>query len=104
MDHDLVAGLPPSHALADLPDDPRCVRAADVMPPLWMVAVSEHRHGLALRRPHVVGLDPGRHHAHDHLERLRLGYVDLLELERVDRLALALLADHPGGHRPWQLA
>ena len=31
MDHDLVAGLPAGHALADLPDDPGGVRAADVV-------------------------------------------------------------------------
>ena len=34
----------------------------------------------------------------------RLGDLDLLEPEGLQRLALALLADHPGGHRGGQLA
>ena len=104
MDHDLVAGLPLRHARADLPHDPGGVGAADVVPALLVVAVTEDRHRLAEGRPHVVVVDPGRHHAHDHLERAGLGHLDLLELESVHRLALALLADHPGGHRPRELA
>jgi hypothetical protein len=35
----------------------------------------------------------------DHLEGAGLGNLDLLELEGVGRLALPLLADHPGRHR-----
>ena len=73
-------------------------------PPVRVVAVAEHRDRLAERRPHVVEVDAGRHHAHDHLERAGLGDLDLLELEGVGRLALALLADHPGRHRRGQLA
>ena len=102
MDHDLVADLPLGDALADLPDDARGVRAADVVVLLGVVA--EHRHRLAERRPHVVEVHARRHHAHDHLEGAGLGDLDLLDLEGVLRLALALLADHPGGHRLGQLA
>ena len=101
VDDDLVAGLPAGHALADLPDDARRVRAADVV---VLGVVAEHRDGLAERRPHVVEVHAGRHHAHDDLEGARLGRLHLLELEGVDRLAEALLADHPGGHRRRQLA
>ncbi len=97
MDHDLVAGLPAGDALADLPDDPGGVGAADVV--VLVGVVAEHRHGLAERRPDVVEVHAGRHHADDHLERAGLGHLDLLELEGVDRLALALLADDPRGHR-----
>ena len=66
--------------------------------------VAEHRHGLAERGPDVVEVHAGGHHAHDHLERARLGDLDLLELEGVGRLAEALLADDPGGHRRRELA
>src|SRR6185437_13827504 len=96
VDDDLVAGLPAGDALADLPHDPRGVGAADVVAPLGVIAVAPDAHGLAQRRPHVVEVHAGGHHAHDHLERAGLGYLDLLQLERVDRLALALLADDPG--------
>ncbi len=101
---DLVAGLPAGHARADLPHDPRGVRAADVVAELGVVAVLHHRHRLAERGPHVVVVDARRHHAHDHLERARLGHLDLLDLEGVLRFAEALLADDPGGHRGGQLA
>ncbi len=104
VDDDLVAGLPAGDALADLPHDARRVRAADVMAPLGMIAVAPHADRLAQRRPHVVEVHAGRHHAHDHLERAGLGYLDLLQLERVYRLALALLADDPRGHRGRELA
>ena len=78
-------------------------------PPMWwphcgMVAVAEHRDGLAERRPDVVEVDARGHHAHDHLEGAGLRHLDLLELEGVLRLALALGADHPGGHLLRQLA
>ena len=99
MDHDLVAGLPAGDALADLPDDPRGVGAADVVAVLGVVAVAEDRDRLAQRRPDVVEVDAGRHHPDDHLEGAGLGNLDLLELESVVGLALALLADHPGCHR-----
>ena len=104
MDDDLVAGLPAGDALADLPDDPRGVGAADVVAVLGVVAVAEDRDRLAERRPDVVEVDARRHHAHDHLEGAGLGDLDLLDLEGVLGLALALLADHPGGHRLGQLA
>ena len=104
MDDDLVAGLPARDALADLPDDARGVRAADVVAVLGVVAVAPHPDRLAERRPDVVVVHARGHHAHDHLERAGLGHLDLLELEGVLRLALALLADHPRGHRPRQLA
>ena len=104
VDHDLVAGLPARDALADLPDHARGVRAADVVAVLGVVAVAPDPDRLAERRPDVVVVHAGRHHAHDHLERARLGDLDLLELEGVLRLALALLADDPGRHRLGQLA
>ena len=104
MDHDLVTGLPAGDALADLPDDPGGVGAADVVAVLGVVAVAEDRHRLAERRPDVVEVDPGGHHAHDDLERAGLRYLDLLDLEGVLGLALALLADHPGRHRLRQRA
>ena len=102
--HDLVARLPAGDARADLPHDARGVRAADVVSVLGVVAVLHHRHRLAERGPHVVVVDAGGHHAHDHLEGAGLGNLDLLELESVLGLALALLADDPGGHRRGQLA
>ena len=99
MDHDLVAGLPVRDALADLPDDAGGVGAADVVAVLGVVAVAEDRDRLAERRPDVVEVDAGGHHADDHLEGAGLRDLDLLDLEGVLGLALALLADHPGGHR-----
>ena len=104
MHDDLVAGLPAGHARADLPHDPRGVRAADVVAVLGVVAVLHHRHRLAERRPHVVVVHAGRHHPDDDLEGARLGDFDLLDLKGVLRFALALLADHPGRHRLGQLA
>ena len=104
VDDDLVAGLPARDALADLPDDAGGVRAADVVAPLRVVAVAPHADGLAQRGPHVVEVHAGRHHAHDHLERAGLGHLDLLQLERVYRLALSLLADDPRGHRGREIA
>ena len=99
MDHDLVARLPAGDALADLPDDARGVGAADVVAVLRVVAVAEDRDRLAERRPDVVEVDARGHHADDHLEGPGLGDLDLLDLEGVLGLALALLADHPRGHR-----
>ena len=104
VDDDLVARLPAGDALADLPDDARGVGAADVVAVLGVVAVAEDRDRLAQRRPDVVEVDAGGHHPHDHLEGAGLRHLDLLELEGVVGLALALLADHPGGHRLRQLA
>ena len=66
---------------------------------LGVIAVAEHRDGLAERRPDVVEVDPCGHHADDHLEGAGLRDLDLLDLEGVLRLALAILADHPRGHR-----
>jgi hypothetical protein len=102
--HDLVTRLPPGHAGPDLPDDAGAVGPADVMAVLGMIARSEDGDRLAERRPDVVVVDAGRHHPDDDLERAGLGNLDLLDLEGVDRLALALLADHPGGHRRRQRA
>ena len=97
MDHYLVAGLPARDALADLPDQTGGVGAADVVVVLGVVA--EDRHRLTECRPDVVEVDAGRHHAHDHLESARLRNLDFLDLKGVLGLALAVLADHPGGHR-----
>ncbi len=102
--HDLVARPPARDAGSDLPDDPGGVRAADVVAVLGMIAVLHHRHGLAQGGPHVVVVDPGGHHPHDHLERGGLGNLDLLKLESVLGFALALLPDDPCGHRGRQLA
>src|SRR4051794_11137965 len=104
VDDDLVALLPARDAGADLPDDARGVRAADVVAELRVVAVLHDRHRLAERRPDVVVVDAGRHHADDDLEGAGLRYFDLLELEGVLRLAEALLADDPRGHLLRQLA
>ena len=97
VDDDLVAGLPARHAGADLPDDAGGVRAADVV--VLVGVVAEHRHGLAERGPDVVEVHPGRHDADDDLEGAGLGDLDLLDLEGVEGLALALLADDPRRHR-----
>ena len=99
---DLVAGLPARDAGPDLPHDARGVRAADVV--VLVGVVAEDRDGLAERRPDVVEVHAGGHDADDDLEGAGLGHLDLLDLEGVDRLALALLADDPGGHRGRQLA
>jgi hypothetical protein len=88
-------GLPAGDALADLPDDAGGVGAADVV---VLVVVAEDGDGLAERGPHVVEVDPRGHHADGHLERAGLGHLHLLELERVERFALTLLADDPCGH------
>ena len=95
VDDDLVAGRPAGDALADLPDDAGGVRAADVV---VLVVVAEDGDGLAERGPHVVEVHAGGHHAHGDLEGAGLRHLHLLELERLQRLALALLADHPCGH------
>ena len=63
MHDDLVAGLPAGDALADLPDDARGVRAADVM--VLVGVVAKHRHRLAERGPDVVEVHARGHHAHD---------------------------------------
>jgi hypothetical protein len=104
VDHDLVAGLPLRHARADRPHDTRGIGAADVVAVLGMVAVVEDRDRLAGGGPDVVEVDAGGHDTHDHLESLGLGNVDLLDLESVGGLTLALLADHPGSHLLGQLA
>ena len=99
---DLVAGLPARDAGAHLPHDPGGVGAADVMVLLRVRA--EDRHRLAQGRPDVVEVHAGGHDADDDLEGRGLGDLDLLDLEGVLGLALALLADDPGGHRGRQLA
>src|SRR5437763_1041019 len=104
MDHGPGPRLPPRHALADLPHDAGGVGAADVVAPVGVVSVPEDRDRLAERRPNVVEVDAGGHHAHDHLERARLGELDLFELEGVLGLALAFGTYDPGGHRLRQLA
>ena len=95
MDHDLVAGLPARDARADLPDDRPRRRSRRCGGRTPGGRRSEHRHRLAERRPHVVEVHAGRHHAHDDLEGAGLGDLDLLELEGVDGLALALRAGSP---------
>ena len=104
VDDDLVARLPAGDALADLPDDPRGVGAADVVAVLGVIAIGEDGDRLAEGRPDVVEVDARGHHPHDHLEGARLRDLDLLELEGVVGLPLTLLADNPGGHRLRQLS
>jgi hypothetical protein len=58
MDDDLVARLPAGHSLADLPDDPGGVGAADVVAVLGVVAIAEDRDRFTERRPDVVEVDP----------------------------------------------
>ena len=99
MDHDLVARLPARDPGTDLPDDAGGVRAADVVAELGMVAVAPYADRLAQSGPHVVVVHARRHHPHDYLEGAGLRHLDLLELEGVPGLALALRTDHPGGHR-----
>jgi hypothetical protein len=64
-------------------------------PPMWWPYSGGRRSRrptrLAERRPDVVEVHAGGHDADDDLERARLGDLDLLDLEGVDRLALALL-------------
>ena len=80
---------------------PGGVGAADVV---VLVVVAEDGDGLAERGPDVVEVHARGHHADGDLERAGLGHLHLLELEGVERLALALLADHPGGHGRRELA
>ena len=98
---DLVAGLVARDALADGPDDPARVGAADVV---VLLVVAEDRHRLAQSGPDVVEVHAGGHHPHDHLEGAGARYLHLLQLEGLDGLALALGADDPGGHRVGELA
>jgi hypothetical protein len=96
VEDDLVAGCPARHALADLPDDAGGVRAADVV---VLVVVAEDRYGLAEGGPDVVEVHACRHDADGDLEGAGLRDLHLLELEGLERLTLALLADDPCGHR-----
>ena len=65
---------------------------------LGMVAVAEDADRLAERGPDVVEVHAGGHHADDDLEGAGRRDLDLLDLEGVDGLALALLPDDPCGH------
>ena len=56
MDDDLVADLPARDALADLPDDARGVRAADVL--LLHRVGAKHLYRLAQPLPHVLVVLP----------------------------------------------
>jgi hypothetical protein len=69
-----------------------------------VVAVAEDADRLAEGGPDVVEVDAGGHDADDDLEGAGLGDLDLLELERLGRLSLALGPDDPRGHRRGQLA
>src|SRR3954453_4776173 len=102
VDHDLVARLPAGDARADLPHDAGGVGAADVM--VLVRVVAEDRHGLAECGPDVVEVHARGHDPDDDLEGGGLRDLDLLDLEGVDGLALALLADHPRRHRLRELA
>ena len=66
--------------------------------------VAEHGDRLAERRPDVVEVHAGRHHPDDHLKGVRLRNLDLLKADRINRLAEAILPDHPRRHRVRELA
>jgi hypothetical protein len=107
MDHDVVADLDVGDRAADLVHHAGGIAAADVkigIVELGLLARRDHVHRGAARGPHVVEVDPGRHHVNQHLVRLDLGDVDLFDLERVYRLAIALGPDylrvHFFGHLP----
>jgi hypothetical protein len=102
VEHHLVAGLPARDAGAGLPHDARGVGPPDVM--VLVRVVAEDGDGRAEGGPDVVEVDAGRHHADDDLEGIGFGDLDLLELEGVLGLALAILPDDPGGHRLGQFA
>jgi hypothetical protein len=99
VDDHLVADLPARDALTHLPDDARGVGPADVVAVFRVVAIAEDGDRLAEGRPYVVEVHAGRHHPDGDLEGAGLGNLDLLQLEGVGWLALAVLADDPGGHR-----
>ena len=104
MDHDLVAGLPLGDALADLPDDAGGVGAADVMAPLGVVAVVEHRDGLAERRPDVVEVDPAAITRTITSKAPGSGSSTSSSLKASFGSPSRSAPDHPGGHRLGQLA
>src|SRR5207302_11326564 len=58
----------------------------------------------AARSPHVVVVDPGRHHEHERGIRTDLWDLDLSDLERFLRLAEAFGADHLRVHARRDLA
>ena len=102
MDDSLVAGLPSSHAGADLPDDARAVGAADVAVVLGVHA--EHRDRPAEGGPDIVVVDPSRHYPNHDFEGAGLRHFHFLEAHRMGRLAKAVFSDHPCLHRVRQLA
>ena len=96
MDDDLVADLPALDLGADRPDDARGVGAGDVIGILVHV---ERRDRLAERRPDAVVVDARRHHENEHVVAVeRPGRHDL-DLHRLFRRPVPLLADGPGVHR-----
>ncbi len=96
VDDDLVADLPALDLGADRPDDARGVGAGDVVGILVHV---ERRDRLAERRPDAVVVDARRHHENEHVVAVeRPGRHDL-DLHRLFRRPVALLADGPGVHR-----
>jgi hypothetical protein len=90
VDHDLVARLPALDPRADLPDDPRRVRATDVVAPPGVVPIGEDRDRIGQRRPDAVEVEARRHYPDDDLERPWLGNVDLLDLVSGRQVSLAL--------------
>ena len=98
-DH-VVAHLDPGHAFADLVDDSRCIRAADVEVFLaaGTLALSDHIDRLSTRRPDVVEVHARGHDRDQHLTWARTRRVDLLDLERFARVAEARLTNDLGQH------
>ena len=101
VDDDLVADLPVADLVAHLPDDPRGVRARDVVRLLVDV---EHADRHAEPGPDAVVVDARRHHQDQHLVAVDLPGVHDLDLHRLVGLALALAPDRPGIHLPGHVA
>ena len=96
VDDDLVADLPALDLGADRPDDARGVGAGDVIGILVHV---ERRDRLAERRPDAVVVDARRHHENEHVVAVELPGRHDLDLHRLFRRPVPLLADGPGVHR-----
>ena len=106
VDHDLIADFHVLDVLADLVDDARGIRAADVE----VFLLARLLPGLddidrdAEGGPDVVVIDARRHDVDQHLVVLDRGDVDDLLLERRRRLTEPTLADQPRVHLRRHLA
>ena len=96
VNDDLVADLPALDLGADRPHDARRVGAGDVIGILVHV---ERRDRLAERRPDAIVVDARRHHENEHVVAVELPGRHDLDLHRLFRRPMPLLADGPGVHR-----